>query len=585
MTKKPGWGMTRTHRDSQSPATVIVGANVRDCRGDLSVHEALAFADGRMLGVGAASDMRALAGKGAQEIDLRGATLMPGLIDTHPHMLHFAARSGLLVDLSDAKDHDDIVARIAERAAVTPKGQWIMTTPVGEPFYFIRRSWRDLPERRLPDRRVLDRATSDHPVLLSAYGPVTPNVCAFNSMGLRNVGITSLIPDTVCKVEIEKDDDGQPTGVLRGPVNNYYTFDPFWTQILSKLPTAVGVDLEATTKKAMAMYNRLGVTTAYEGHNMVLPHIDAYRRLRAKNEMTVRVAAALEVEPTAFPPFQPLSMEQFRANLDLARSLTVTDDDLLRIEGATLATGGPCWPGFLRMHEDYRDPWGEPTRGLTFVSLEKQDEFIRYCADHGMRANYLAGGYRDHDDFLDSCERLKAAHDIAGKDWLIQHSILTTELQARRYKALGCDVTTSMSFSWGKGDLYRERIGDWVLQDLVPLKRLLNAGLTVGCGSDWGPKNIFEHIRYAETHEFCGSFHHNDTPAHKVSRLEAIMMWTLDAAKVMRWDGIGILARGGHADLIALDRDPFTCSLDDLPGTQVLRTWFSGAVVHDAGVL
>ena len=572
-------------RDSQPPATVLLGARVRDCRGGLATHEALVFADGRIMGLGSAAEMRGLAGRGAQEIDLRGATLMPGLVDTHPHMLHFAARSGMLVDLADARDHDDIVARIAERAAVTPKGEWIMTTPVGEPFYFIRRSFRDLPERHLPDRHVLDRATKDHPVFVSAYGPVTPNVCAFNSMGLRRVGITSFIPDTVCRVGIDKDDAGQPTGILRGPVNNYYTFDPFWTQILSRLPTAAGVDLETTTKKAMAMYNRLGVTTAYEGHNMVLPHIDAYRRLRAKDAMTVRVAAALEIEPTAFPPFEPLPMEQFRANLDLARSLTSTDDDVLRIEGATLATGGPCWPGFLRLHEDYLDPWGEKTRGLTFVSIDKQDEFIRYCADHGMRANYLAGGHRDHDDFLDSCERLRGSHAIAGKDWLIQHAILTTELQARRYKALGCDVTTSMSFSWGKGDLYRQRIGDWALKDLVPLKRLLDAGLTVGCGTDWGPKNLFEHIRFAETHEFCGSGYRNDTPDHKVGRLDAIMMWTRDAAKVMRWNGVGTLAPGHHADLIALDRDPFDCSVDDLPGTQVLRTWFSGKVVHDSGAL
>ncbi len=577
--------MARMERDNGIPATVIVNARVRDCRGDMGLHEALAFAGGRILGLGSAAAMRGLAGRGAQEIDLRGATLMPGLIDTHPHMLHFAARSGLLVDLSDAKDHDDIVARIAARAAVTPKGQWIITTPVGEPFYFIRRSWRDLAEGKFPDRRVLDRATAEHPVFLSAYGPVTPNVCAFNSLGLRSVGITSFIPDRVCRVEIDKDGEGRPTGILRGPVNNYYTFDPFWTQILLKLPAAVGVDLEATTTKAMALYNRLGVTTAYEGHNMVLPHIDAYRRLRAKQAMSVRVAAALEIEPTAFPPFEPLTMQQFRANLDLARSLTSLDDDLLRIEGATLATGGPCWPGFLRMHEEYRDPWGEPTRGLTFVSLEKQDAFIRYCADHGMRANYLAGGHRDHDDFLASCERLAGEHEIAGRDWLIQHAILTTERQARRYKALGCDITTSMSFSWGKGDLYRQRIGAWTLKDLVPLKRLLNAGLTVGCGTDWGPKNIFEHIRFAQTHEFCGSGHRNDTPDHAVSRLEAIMMWTRDAARVMRWNGIGTLAAGHHVDLIALDRDPFACSLDELPGTQVLRTWLSGQVVHDGGEL
>ncbi|MEO8559729.1 MAG: amidohydrolase family protein [Rhodospirillales bacterium] len=564
--------------------SVLTGGQVRSCDGE-ALYEAVAVGEGRVLGVGSASDMRRLAGHNAEEIDLRGATVLPGLIDTHPHMLHFAARSGTLVDLADARDHAEIVARIAARAAVTPKGQWIMTTPVGEPFYFIRRSWRDLAERRLPDRHVLDRATSDHPVFISAYGPVTPNVCAFNSLGLRTIGITSFIPDKVCNVEIEKDDTGKPSGILRGPVNNYYTFDPFWTQILLKLPSAAGIDLEATTTRAMAQYNRLGVTTAYEGHNMVLPHIDTYRRLCAKNAMTVRVLAALEIEPTAFPPFEPLTMAQFEANLDLARSLTSMDDDLLRIEGATLATGGPCWPGFMRMHEPYLDPYGQPTRGMTFVSLEKQDVFIRYCADHGMRANYLAGGHRDHDDFLESCERMAAEHAIRDRHWLIQHSIVTTQRQAERYRALGCDVTTSMSFSWGKGDLYHQRIGEWVLADLVPLKRLLNAGLTVACGSDWGPKNVFEHIALAQTHEFCGSGHRNDTPDHKVGRTEAIMMWTRDAAKVMRWTDIGVLRPGAQADLVLLDCDPFTCSLEQLPKLRVLRTYLSGASVYDSDAL
>src|SRR5690606_2731724 len=101
---------------------------------------------------------------GARRIDMRGGTLMPGIIDTHPHILHFAAQKAPLVDLTTAVNHDDIVERIRRRAAVTPKGQWILTTPVGEPHYFRRRSYRDLEERRLPDRHVLDRATTDHPV-------------------------------------------------------------------------------------------------------------------------------------------------------------------------------------------------------------------------------------------------------------------------------------------------------------------------------------------------------------------------------------------------------------------------------------
>ena len=91
-----------------------------------------------------------------------------------------------------------------------------MTTPVGEPHYFIRRSYRDLAEGALPDRHVLDRATRDHPVMIQAWAPVIPNVCAFNSTGLARLGLGPETPDRVQNVWIEKDSGGEPTGILRG---------------------------------------------------------------------------------------------------------------------------------------------------------------------------------------------------------------------------------------------------------------------------------------------------------------------------------------------------------------------------------
>ena len=128
-----------------------------------------------------------------------------------------------------------------------------------------------------------------------------------------------------------------------------------------------------------------------------------------------------------------------------------------------------------------------------------------------------------------------------------------------------------MSFSWGKGDLFIERIGEHVLPDLIPLQRMLDAGLTVACGSDWGPKNIFEHVALATTHEFCGSGRRNDGPAQKVTRAEALAMWTREAARCSTGRASARSRPGRHADLIVVDRDPLTCDLDDLPGTRVLR--------------
>lgn len=565
--------------------TLITGGRVHTMDGTSKPQEALVVKDGRVLGCGTAADMATLAGPKAEQLDVGGATVMPGLVDTHPHVLHFSARLRACVDITDAVDHADIVRRIRAKAASTPKGEWIITTPVGEPHFFIRRSYRDLPERRLPDRSILDQATSEHPVLIQAWGPTTPNICAFNSKGLQTIGMNDLLPDRVCDVFFEKDEDGRLTGVIRGAVANYYNIDPYWTQILSKLPGPASWELHDSTIHGLSEINRQGVTTIYEPHNMTPGHVDTYIRLRRENALTARVMLALEAEGYAYPPHRSYSMDEFDERLQLGRELLRHDDAFLRITGITFSPATPCGPGMVRMHDLYLGPFGERTRGVTFLSREKQRHFIRFCAEHGIRGNFCTAGYRDHDEILEDLESEIGRSALEDHPWLIQHALVITRLQAERYAALGCTLTTSMAFSWGKGDLWGERIGRHVWRDQVPLKRLLRAGLIVGGGSDWGPANPWEQMQLAETHEFAGSGHRNATPDHVVTREEAILMWTRDGARAIGWPDVGTLAVGSHADFIVVDRDPLGCRLEDLPGTEVLMTALGGEVVHRTGAV
>jgi hypothetical protein len=112
-----------------------------------------------------------------------------------------------------------------------------MTTPVGEAHYFLRRSFRDLTEGELPTREVLDRATTEHPVVIQAWAPTTPNVMACNSMALDRLDITRATPDNVGGVHVEKGLTGHPTGRLLGSVNNYYSGEPFTDDLYRRLPT------------------------------------------------------------------------------------------------------------------------------------------------------------------------------------------------------------------------------------------------------------------------------------------------------------------------------------------------------------
>jgi predicted amidohydrolase YtcJ len=563
---------------------LLHGGEIHPLGDDPGTHEAILLRNGRVVSVGDTSDLRREAGGGATEIDLQGKTAMPGLIDIHPHMMQQAAQIAPLVDLTDAVDHDDIVERIAERARTTPPGEWIITTPVGEPFYFLRRSYRDLAEGVLPDRRVLDRATSEHPVLIQAWAPITPNICVFNTAGLRRVGITDFIPDRVCDVWIDKAADGSVSGILRGSVNQIYNFDPFWSQILSKLPL-MAADPAEVTRAAMATYNGLGVTTVYEPHNMTPVLLDGYRRLHAEGALTTRVAISMEVENCARPPLQPLTMDEFDQAMQQGREALDDGDEMMRVAGLTLAaSGGPCWPGHMQMPEPYKDGYGRLTKGTTFISSEKIEAFARFCLEHGIRANFLASGLTDHDMILDVLDTPAIASRMPkgpGRSWIIQHAPVITEPQARRYQRLGFDLTTCPGFAWAKGEMYGERIGPHIWRDAGPLNRLLKAGLTVACGTDWGPQNPFEQMQLAQTHVFAASGRSNATPDHAVTRREAIEMWTTNGGRILGWSGVGTLNPGAAADLIVLDRSPFTCDIDELPGTTVELTLLGGRAVHD----
>ncbi len=561
-------------------ALVLHGGPVVTCDGDDTVADAIAIDQGRVTAVGEFQEVRSAAGKGARLVELDGATVLPGLIDTHPHVMHFGVFGHPLVDLADAIDHDDIVARIAAKAAQTPPGEWVMTTPVGEPHYFIRRSWRDLTEGRLPTREVLDRASAEHPVIIQAWAPTTPNVLAMNTAALRELEITAELPETVGRTTIHRDATGHPNGILSGPVNNYYSSEPFIESLMQRLPLMDPGAIGPGTQAAMRAFNELGVTCAYEGHAMDFPLIAAYQWLRDEGRLTMRVLCCPEAQPYGMPWNTEPDDQEFLARLEQAAGMVQREDDMLRIDGLTIGRGGPCGPGFILMRDPYKGPFGEETTGVSFVDQRRTEEAMRFAHERNLRLNIVTAGTGEHDTYLDFLEALADGRKLEtdGRAWLLQHLYFFEAEHARRTADLGLDVTTSMSFSWGKGELVRERFGEHMLEHLIPLRRLLDAGLHVGCGTDWGPKNVFEHLALAVEPTYSGSEAHAPTPG--VSRTEALAMWTREAAHVLRWEGIGSLEPGNHADLCVVDRNPLECPIEDLPDTEVRATLLAGEAVH-----
>lgn len=557
---------------------VLDNARVITCDEQATIGEAVALRAGTVLAVGPRAAVRAAAGSDARVIDLDGCSMLPGFIDTHPHLLHFGTLAEPLVDLADARSHADIANRIAKRARQVPPGEWVMTTPVGEPWYFIRRSYRDLAEGELPDRAVLDRAAPEHPALIQAWAPVVPNVCAMNTLALRRLGITAATPDRVDNVWIEKDASGEPTGRVHGSVTNYYSDSAFWNDVLRQLPMLQADAFIPGTERAMRAANATGVTTIYEAHLMTFSLIEIYRWLRTQDRLSLRVLCCPEAEVVGVPWSDPLQPAEYLERLERARDIVDRSDDLLRIDGVSVSPYGPCWPGFTLMRDPYLDPYGTPTTGRLAISPERIEQAIRFCHQHDVRLNIVASGLAELDSHLEQLEALgQTPLSAQRRAWVLQHFYFAQPDLVRRFAALGFDITSTMSFSWGKGEVVRERFGERFLDDFIPLARLLDAGLHVAAGTDWGPKNVFEHIALAVDPRYGASGKPAVTPG--ISRQQALDMWTREAAHVLRWERIGSLQPGNHADLLILDRDPLTCPIAKLPDTQILTTLLGGQPV------
>ncbi|MEW6642642.1 MAG: amidohydrolase family protein [Pseudomonadota bacterium] len=569
--------------NDQPTEYLLHGGRVQTCDFESPPQEAILVRGGKVAAVGTLRAVEEMATARTPRIDVKGATILPGFVDTHPHAMHFAALKLGAVDLSDAQSHDDIVARIRARAAVTPPGEWIFCTPVGEAHYYIRRSYRDLPEGTLPNRWRLDRATDKHPVIIQAYAPKHPNIVALNSLALSQLGISEVLPERVCDVWIDRNTEGRVSGILRGAVTNYYTRDPFWLQILSKLPAPPPAVWPIAGLAGMAEMNSIGVTSIFEIHAMNAVQLAAYQTLRREDKMTCRVLAGLDVADTAFDIHYQPSDAQLRDTIDFMSKAADLTDDWLRTEGVLLCRTGPCNPGFLRMYEPIKAPYGGTTFGLEFLPRRVEETVVRHCAETGVRLSALLATPPDFDDFFDTVAKLGVQESVARKNWVVQHALLVNENSARNMARHGMCCTTSKGFHWGKGEVYRERIGEHALSDLIPMRRLLDHGIKVGGGTDWGPKSVLEQIQLAETCEFSGSGRRNEHRSQPVSRSEAIRMFTKDAADILGWKGIGSITAGGYADFAIMDADPFAVPVDDLPKIQILQTIVGGRTVFSAG--
>jgi predicted amidohydrolase YtcJ len=534
-----------------------------------TIAQAVAIAGDRIVAVGPDTAMTSQIGPATQVIDLAGKTVIPGIIDGHAHMDREALRE-VFPALGRVRSIRDIQDRVAELARGKPPGEWIVTMPIGDPPYYF-----DVPdvlaEKRWPTRQELDAAAPNHPVYIrSIWGywrGTYPLVSCANTEALRRAGITR---DTVSPVEtltIEKDANGDPTGVIvereMQPMAELLWFRPAAAFTHADRLRALPLSARA--------YHAFGTTSVFEGHGVATELLRVYKHAYREGTLTMRTALAFSANwrtsgDAPLGPFveawlgwlgEPGLGNDWLKMSGLYVHVGREGADDLRA-GAAPYTG---WAGFNYGH------------GLPRAQAK---ELLLHCAANDIRAVMI--GSRN----LDLYEEIDREIPLNGRRWVISHISLTSPREIEKIARMGLVLTTHTNNYLYKGlQALAQRLPPERHQDINPLRSLLDAGVKVSLATDNVPVSPFLPISQSIARAAYRTGE-RVAPQQALSRADALRCATVNGAYLtFDEDKKGSLEPGKLADLAVLSADPLTVAENGIAEIRALMTMVGARVVHE----
>ena len=554
--------------DEIAGGLVLVGGRVLTLDPRRPVVEALAVAGSRVLAAGSRAEVLRRRDRHTRVIALRGATVIPGLVDVHAHL----DREGLKEihpSLARCRSIADIQRLIRAQAARRKPGEWIVTMPVGAP-PFYQGMPEGLAEKRWPTRADLDAAAPHHPVYVRGiWGywnrPPVHSVANSRALALAGVGRGTVPPPGV---EIVRDAAGEPTGLF--VEHNLIQVLEF--TLMRAAPRFTPDDRVRALRVSQRRYAARGVTAVYEGHGIAPEVLAAYRESHARGQLRLRCSLALS-------PTWPAA-EAARAIPPLAawaggRGL---GDDRLRVGGICLHYGGDAAVARI-VHE------AQPYTGWAgFVESANEPaaylEQAELAARHRLRVNTLVT--RCLPEVLDAWETVARRHPIRDLRWVLVHLNAATPQQLARIRGLGAVATTNpISYLYRSASDEAARLGG-AGDQLLPHRSLARHRIPFGLATDNKPADpwvAFAAVvarRDMRTGAVVGE-------RERLTRLQALTALTQGGAWVTFAERErGRLAPGWEADLTALEHDPLTAPLESLVGQTARLTMVGGEIVHRA---
>ncbi len=514
---------------------LLKNARVFDGRADRGAGLAVRIRGGRIEAVGPVGEVGAA---GAAERDLAGAFVMPGITDAHVHVGSLG-RGMLQVDLFDCRSASECAARVAERAAETPPGGWV-----------VARGWRKSiwATDEFPTAAVLDERVPDHPVFCNSFD----GHCAWvNSEAMRVAGITAETPDSPGG-EIGRDASGRPTGIFKENAS----------RLISRvLPQATESEQREALRRAQVQLNRLGLTGVH-----AMEDFAAYERAAA---LARAGAVTLRFGCTCRP-----GEEQQAARARAGEA----EDDLVRLVGMKTFIDGSMNTQTAAMFEPFE---GGGSSGILTQTPEALRRQVARAADHRLPAFVHAIGDRGAAVALDA---IAAGGDPCLPN-RIEHAQVLRPEEVRRMADLGVAGSVQPAHILTDIGVSEKYLGPRCDRCFV-FRSMLDAGVTLAFGSDApvvppDPRHgLFAGVARQDLSRSPPAGWHREQRLTPVEALSACCRGP--AESVGQGGRLGRIAPGFLADLTVFAENPLAGEPQALLELTVVMTIVAGRIVFDA---
>lgn len=512
--------------------------------------QSLAIEEGKISAIGTNDEVLRLRSPETEVVNLGGRTVVPGLNDSHLHIIRGGLHYNMELRWDGVPSLADAMRMLKEQAERTPAPQWVRVVGGWNEFQFA--------EKRMPTLEEINEAAPDTPVfVLHLYDRAFLNAAA-----LRAVGYTKDSPNPPGG-EIQRDKKGNPTGLLIARPNAGILYST-----LAKGPVLGHEDQLISTRHFMRELNRLGITSAIDAGGGFQNYPDDYKviqELHQKNQMSVRIAYNL------FTQKPKHEIEDFRNWTSTTKLFQ--GDQTFRLNGAgeMLVFSAADFEDFL-----------EPRPDLDGVLENELEQVVRLLAEKRWPFRLHATYNESIERFLNVFEKVNKDIPFDGLHWFFDHAETVSDRNIERVAALkgGIAVQHRMAF---QGEYFVNRYGAEAARRTPPIRRMLEMGLPVGAGTDAtrvASYNPYVSLYWLVSGKTVGGLELY-REENRMSREEALRLYTQGSSWFSTEDGTkGGLFVGQLADFAVLTADYFNIPEEEIKHLQSVLTVVGGEVVY-----